>query len=116
MKKAIAMLFALLLIISVPVYAGQRRAADVYPSLTFTSGVATCVVDITSDNPLDAISATMELWRGGIKLNDWSTYGYGDISMQETASVTRNKTYTLVINYSINNVAKPSVSINRYYG
>lgn len=116
MKRAMGMLLALLLLLSVPAYAGQLRAADVYPSLTFAGGVATCAVDITADNGTDAISATMELWRGNSKLDEWSTTGYGDVTMQETASVTRYRTYTLVISYSINGVTKPSVSINRYYG
>lgn len=86
-----------------------------YPDLTFANREATCFVEIQADKLTDTISATMELWQGTTKINEWSDSGTLYLSMEETATAKRYRTYSLVINYSINGVSKTPVTISRYY-
>jgi hypothetical protein len=114
--KTACLLVAVVLILTIPAYAEQTRGISVNTDLSFSNYVAACSVDIYAESLTDSISVTMELWRGGTKISDWSTTGTWHVTMSETANVTRYRTYTLVVNYSINGVAKTPVSIDRYYG
>ena len=118
MKKvrSYVVLALVVIVLTATAHAEQWRTCDVYPSLTFSNYVASCDVDIYANSSSDAVSATMELWRGTTKLNSWSTSGTYHVSMQETENVTRFRTYRLVVNYKVNGVDQPTVEISQYYG
>ncbi len=113
-RKTICLLAILAILLAVPVYANSRTIS-VNPDIAFSNNTATCTVDIRANGLTDSISATMELWQGTTKIDEWSGSGTYYLSMEETASVKRYKTYRLIINYSINNITRPSVTIDRYY-
>lgn len=97
----------------IPAYAVSARVPVVSPSVTFNGTKATCFVRITADRPSDKISATMELWQGSTLIDSWSGDSTWSLKLEETTSVSRNKTYDLVVNYSINGIDKTPVSISR---
>ena len=89
---------------------------SVTPQITFSNYTATCYGEVDSDYATDVITVTMALWRGTTKIDEWSDSGTGDVVLNESTSVTRYRTYRLVIDYTINGVPKPTVSIEKYYG
>ena len=95
----------LLLVISV-ILAISAHAA-------FNGTSATCTVTILGERTTDRISAVMELWQGNILIDDWSASASGILKIDETATVERNKTYKLTVNYTVNGVAQTPVSISR---
>lgn len=119
MKKRRTLIVGLLVILILgcvsAVYA-STLAVSVYPQITFSNNTATCCGEVDSDNPTDAITVTMALWRGTTKIDEWSDSGTGNVVLNESTSVTRYRTYRLVIDYTINGVPKPTVSIEKNYG
>ena len=114
MVKRISSLVVLLaLILAIPAYASSQRLVDVLPDITFSNNNATCTVEIYADRSNDRINATMELWQGTRRIGSWSDSDSGYLFIEETAIVDFNKTYTLVINYSINGITKNPVTIYR---
>ena len=107
-------LIALLLSLSLPVKA-SICTYSVEPSISFYNNCATCevIIDATYN---DLIEATMELWRGTTKIDEWNDSDVGSLSMSETANVTRFKTYRLVVNYAVNGISKTPVEVSKYYG
>ena len=113
-RRTICLVLIVAIILAVPAYA-NLRLVTVNPDVTFDNYEATCTVDILAEGLTDSISATMALWRGTTKIDEWSDTGTFYLSMEGTASVERYKTYRLVVNYSINGVSKPTVTIYRTY-
>lgn len=97
----------------IPANAASTRAISVEPDINFDGTRATCSVLIFGDRTTDEIVATMELRQGGRLIDDWSASGYGILKIRETATVARNTTYTLEIEYSVNGDSKTPVSISR---
>lgn len=112
-KRIGSMVVLFALILTIPAHAAAARLVDVLPDITFSNNKATCSVEIYADGASDQISATMELWQGSSKISSWSASDTWYLSMEKTASVEANKTYKLVVNYSINGVSKTPVTIYR---
>ena len=104
---------ALMLLLALPVQAISPRAVFVVPDISFDGTEATCSVRITADNATDKISATMELWQGNALIDEWTGTGNWNLTLVETAAVSKNKTYQLVINYSINGIEKTPATVTR---
>lgn len=119
LKAVIALGLSLVIfsmLLAVPANAMLARNNSVDCTLDFVGNTAVCSCEISTDYSSDWISATMELWKGNTLLNSWSSSGSEDISMNETANVTRYSAYRLKIHYSVNGIAQTSVEISRYYG
>ena len=116
LKRISSLVVLLALVLSIPTYAVSQRLVDVLPDITFANNNATCTVEIYADRSNDQISATMELWQGTQRIDIWNTSDSGYLFMEETARVDANKTYKLVVNYSINGVSKSPVTIYRTNG
>lgn len=114
-KRILAMVSALMLMLTIPAYAVQSRAPAVLPSLSFSGTTATCEVLATSDGFTDDIYLEIELWRGSVKIEDWTASGEGFIDFSETASVVKGNTYTLKVYAEINNVEITPVSLTKTY-
>ena len=56
----------------------------------------------------------MELWQGNILIDDWSASASGILKIDETATVERNKTYKLTVNYTVNGVAQTDCRLQGY--
>ncbi|MBQ5642601.1 MAG: hypothetical protein IIV13_02445 [Bacteroidaceae bacterium] len=113
LKRVGSLVVLLAFILAIPTYAASPRQADVQPNITFANNNATCTLEIYADRSNDRISATMELWQGTQKIDTWNTSDSGYLFMEETARVEANKTYKLVVNYSINGIAKNPMTIYR---
>lgn len=113
MKRFLSLLILAAMILAIPAYTASARTIDVYPDLEFNGTEATCTVSIFGERTTDKISATMTLWQGNTLIDDWSASGYGILKIDETTAVSRNKTYTLTVEYAINGVAQPPVSISQ---
>lgn len=114
-KRILAMVSALMIILTIPAYAVQSRAPAVLPSLSFSGTTATCDVLATSDGITDDIYLEIELWRGSVKIEDWTASGEGFIDFSETASVAKGNTYTLKVYAEINNVEITPVNLTKTY-
>lgn len=97
----------------IPAHAASARTIWASPSIIFNGTTASCGVKITADNPTDKISASMELWQGNTLIDNWSGNGTWVFTLEGTATVSKNKTYDLVVNYSVNGVEKTPISISR---
>ena len=114
MVKRIGSLVVLLaLILAIPAHAASLRLVDVLPNISLANNNATCTVEIYADRSNDRISATMELWQGARRINIWNASDSGYLFMEKTARVETNKTYKLVVNYSVNGDSKKPVTIYR---
>lgn len=114
-KRILAMVSVLILMLTIPAYAVQSRAPAVLPSLSFSGTKATCEVLVTADNYMDDIYLEIELWRGSVKIEDWTVSGEGFIDFSKTASVAKGNTYTLKVYAEINNVEITPVSLTKTY-
>ena len=111
MKRRIFSLVAvLLLVLSVSVQAVESRAVHSNFGLSFSSTTAICFGTCRSGNSSDRIAMTLILEQGGVELDSWSATGYGQVTMTKTCPVTKGKTYTLVMELSINGEPQPAVS------
>ena len=109
-KIILCLLVMLMLFTAVSVQAATSRAVRASLQLTFDGTQANCSVVITADMLTDTISATMQLKQGNTIIDSWSSSSNGFLILRETAPVEENKTYTLVVTYSINGVVRPSIS------
>ena len=114
-KRILAMASVLILMLTIPAYAVQSRAPAVLPSLSFSGTTANCGVLATADNYMDDIYLEIELWRGSVKIEDWTVSGEGFIDFNKTASVAKGNTYTLKVYAEINNVEITPVSLTKTY-
>ncbi len=111
MKRRIFSLVAvLLLVLSVSVQAVESRAVHSNFGLSFSGTTAICFGTCRSGNSSDRIAMTLILEQGGVELDSWSATGYGQVTMTKTCPVTKGKTYTLVLELSINGDPQPSLS------
>ncbi len=105
-KRVFCLLVVMTMILAVPAYAASTRAIMLAPDITFDGTEAECTVRITANNASDKIVATMELWQGTTLVDSWSGNGLWTLKLNGTANVQKNKTYTLIVDYSINGVTQ----------
>lgn len=111
MKRRIFSLAAvLLLVLSVSVQAIESRAVHSNFGLSFTGTTANCFGTCRSGNSSDRLAMTLILEYQGVEVESWSASGYGQVTISETHPVTKGKTYTLVMEYSINGEPQPAFS------
>lgn len=112
MKKC-AMLLAVLLILSIPVTvnAASTRMLSIMPELTFDGTTANCSVAVIGNNTSEDIDVTIKLWHGTTCLETWTASGDGYVFWDDTATVTKNQTYKLTVDVTINGVSKPQVYV-----
>ena len=100
----------LLLALSVSVQAMENRAIHPFLSLSFSGTTANCFATCRSGNSSDRFAMTLILEQGGVEVDSWSASGYGQVTISETCPVTKGKTYTLVLELSINGEPQDPVS------
>lgn len=112
-KRFLGAILIITMLVAVPTHAASSRIINVFPDIEFNGTKATCTVLITADRTSDKIAATTALWQGSTLVNSWSSSGSGILKISETATVSKNKTYKLVVNYTINGTSYSPVSISR---
>lgn len=101
------------MILAIPAHAASPRAILVVPDITFDGTEAACTVRITANSATDRITATMALWQGATLIDSWSGTGLYTLKLDGTARVEKNKTYTLLIDYSVNGVAQTQATFSK---
>ena len=93
--------------------AGPMRAPSTDLRISFSGTTATCETVVKGSAPADRISVTMKLWKGGTCLKTWVNSGTYRVKLNETATVSKGKTYKLTVDYTINGVHNPQKSITK---
>lgn len=112
-KRFLCLVVVMTIILAILAYAASLRAIMVAPDITFNGTEEECTVRITANNASDRIVATMELWQGSTFIDSWSGNGQWTLKLNGTADVQRNKTYTLIIDYTVNGVAQTSATFSK---
>lgn len=112
-KRFLGAILIITMLVAVPAHAASSRSANAIPVLEFNGTQATCMVFIGADRESDKIVATMALWQGSTLVKSWNSSGSGWLEISKTATVSKNKTYKLVVNYSINGTSYSPVSTSR---
>lgn len=109
--RKIALLMAVILLVSIPTtaYAATPRFLNIMPELTFDGTTANCSVAVVASTTDDNLTATIKLWEGSTCLKSWTVSGEGYIFWEDTVTVTKNSTYKLTVDVTINGVSKPQV-------
>lgn len=105
-----ALLLLLLLLLTSTAYAQDTRINYSFADISFSGTTATCIVVIPGNTNSDQISATIKLRCGSQSIKTWNDSSSGVLSFKETVSVTKGKTYDLVVEYTINGKAQSSFS------
>lgn len=117
MKKYICAILAFILVLSailpVSAAAATPRVMSIIPGLSFSGTTAYCELQVNTDSLDNDIYATIKLWNGSKCVAIWGTSGKGYLSYSATRTVSKNTTYTLTADVTINGVAEPQVSITR---
>lgn len=92
---------------------GPMRVPRAEPVLSLSGTTATCVARVSGDKTTDAIRVTMKLWSNSICLKTWTKSGTHRVTMNESTSVTRGKTYKLTVDYTVNGVKQLQKSVTK---
>ena len=112
MKKT-ALLLAIILVLSMPLnVSAAPRILGINPTLGFTGTTAECEVTVVGNMMSEYIEVTMKLMRGSYCEASWSDSGYGYVYMYEEDTVTKNRTYSLVVEVKVDGVASSPVSVS----
>ena len=103
----------ILLTIGIVAQAVEPRAAGYSLSLTFDETTAVCEASCRGDKSTDYIKATLTLYQGSTYVTSWNGEGSYRAIVSGQRSVTRGKSYTLKLNYTINGVAQPEQSVTK---
>ena len=98
----------LVMLLSVSAHAIQIRSITSVPHLSFDGNNASCVIQIVGDK--------MELRCGSDLIASWNGSGSGILKMTKSAAVKKGKTYTMVVNFSVNGTEQSPVTISATNG
>ena len=111
--RKIALFMAIVLVFSMPLtVSAAPRALGINPSLSFQGTTAVCQVTVIGNSTSEHIEVTMKLMRGTYCEASWSGDGYGYVYMLEYDTVTKGRTYDLVVSVKVNGVASTPVSVS----
>ena len=110
--RKVALFLAIVIVVSTPLTVFTNpRVMQIVPSLTFNGTKAICEVTVSGDATTDYIVATMTLMRANNLEARWQASGYGYVYMSKQDSVIAGRTYKLLIEVTVNGVAKDPVYI-----
>lgn len=111
-RRVLALVVLIVLVMSVSAQAVNHRAVNAAPTLDFDGATAECSV-VCAGNVSDRINATITLYEGNDFVDSWSGSGTTRVSVSGDCQVTRGRTYTLEVTWSVNGVQQQSVSTTR---
>lgn len=112
-RAALAVLMVFVLVAGITVQAAEPRAASSTLSLSFDGSTAVCTAYCKGGSTSDNVEATVTLYQGTTYVDSWSNSGKYAVSISEECHVTRGKSYTLKLNYSINGVEQPEKTVSK---
>ena len=107
-KRVFTLVLPLLVILSVTAQAVESRVIQIRPVLHFDGTTAICSVSCRAENAKDEVEATLTLYQGDKYIDSWSSSGTGSVFISGNCKVESGKSYKLVLDYSINDVAQLS--------
>ena len=110
-KRILPLLVAALLTLTIVAGAAETRVARANITLTFQGSTAVCVASVQDEGK--QVKATLELWCGTTMVGCWDASGTSLVEFDETATVTRGKTYRLVLSGTIDGKAFTPQSISK---
>lgn len=110
-KRILPLLVAALLTLTIVAGAAETRVARANITLTFRGSTAVCVASIQDEGK--QVKATLELWCGTTMVGCWDASGTSLVEFDETATVTRGKTYRLTLVGTSNGKAFTPVNISK---
>ena len=110
-KRILPLLVAALLTLTIVAGAAETRVARANITLTFQGSTAVCVASVQDEGK--QVKATLELWCGTTMVGCWDASGTSLVEFDETATVTRGKTYRLTLVGTSNGKAFPPVNISK---
>lgn len=114
MKKIFAaILCSLLLTGGIVAQAMAPMALGGSLNLSFNGTTAVCEASCRGDTSTDYVKATLTLYQGSSYIDSWSSEGTYRAIVSGQHGVTRGKSYTLKLNYSVNGVAQPEQSVTK---
>lgn len=105
-KRALVVALVVVLVVSCMAPLAMARVDTCLPILSFTGTKANCFVEVAAGGS-DSVAVTLRLMHGSIQVASWSASGTGRAVVNETVSVVKGNTYTLVASATINGVAMP---------
>ncbi len=108
--KSVIVSFLLTLLLMSTAYAQDIRVASPGAHLFFSGTTVTCYVIIPVAHGDDEIDATIELRCGSQRIESWTRNSVGYFEFTDYVSVTKGKTYELVVDYTLNGEAQTSFS------
>ena len=110
-KRILPLLVAALLTLTIVAGAAETRVARANITLTFQGSTAVCVASVQDEGK--QVKAILELWCGTTMVGCWDASGTSLVEFDETATVTRGKTYRLTLVGTSNGKAFTPVNISK---
>ena len=110
-KRILPLLVAALLTLTIVAGAAETRVARANITLTFQGSTPVCVASVQDEGK--QVKATLELWCGTTMVGCWDASGTSLVEFDETATVTRGKTYRLTLVGTSNGKAFTPVNISK---
>lgn len=112
--KKVAVFLVIVLIMSMPMSAiAATRSLSVNPDLTFSGTTAKCTTTVLGNDMSEYLVVTMKLMYGTSCVASWNGSGYGYVYMDKTANAVKGRTYELVVEVTVNGVAKEPISTTK---
>ena len=105
-KRALVVALVVVLVVSCMAPLAMARVDTWWPSLTFSGTKANCYVEVIAGKN-DSVAVTLRLMHGSIQVASWYASGTGSAVIDQTVSVVKGNTYTLVATATINGEVMP---------
>lgn len=113
-RQLLAVSLVLVMLLGIAAQAsGPMKAPIAKPTLAFNGTTATCTAYVRGNSATDTVAATVKLWTGSTCLRTWTARAKTSVKIEETATVSRGKTYKLTVDYTVNGVKQPQKSVTR---
>ena len=99
-KRIIPLILLLAMLLSLSAYAASPRVMTILPAISFDGTTANCRVSVSADRSTDQISAVIQLWNGSTRIARWTDSGTGYLLFSNSATVSKGKTYELMVSQS----------------
>ena len=111
MKRSVSLSWILLAILLIgPAHAQSERLSISSADLSFEDSTAQCEVIIFGNNSKDSIAAVITLWNNNQCIMTWERKSNYSLYFSETIAVTQGQSYTLIVEYSINDIPQSRLS------
>lgn len=109
-KRLLSVMVLCVMFACMTVHAVEQRADGGNVSLTFEGTTAVCKATCLGRNANDDVDVTLTLYQGSRTIASWSESGTYRVQMYEECDVSRGRTYTLEMTWTLNGQNQTSES------